>query len=240
MAYASTQRNAVLLMSHFFNETIEKKYNRLVKELDPNRYEVFLILNVNDKASVQNISTDTRLCIYDADDLNKLGYTPIYEKLLPGSCHFPVLKFYLEHPTYAFYWFIEYDVEFTAPWNVLMSAYNQDHTDFIAPFIAQYNDSQAKKWNWWTLQNNSGFPLSESMRAFHPICRYSSAALLAIDDYQKKGYSAHSELLIPTCLYHAGLKLAQFGSWGKGVRYRPPYKTDELKEYGILYHPIKP
>ena len=81
MAYASTQRNAVLLMSHFFNETIEKKYNRLVKELDPNRYEVFLILNVNDKASVQNISTDTRLCIYDADDLNKLGYTPIYEKL---------------------------------------------------------------------------------------------------------------------------------------------------------------
>ena len=239
MKEAGTRKQAILLMSHFFNRTIEEKYNRLCRELDEERYNVFLLLNVNDKQTMQDIPTSVRLCLYDANDLNELGYTPIYEKLLPGSCHFPVLKFFLEHREYNFYWFIEYDVEFTAPWNVLMDDYLQNEADFIAPFVEKYEDKGAGKWNWWKLRNDSGFPLPESIRTFHPICRYSSAALLTIDEHQKKGYSAHSELLIPTCLYHAGLRLAQFDSWAKGVRYRPPYAANELKESKILYHPVK-
>ena len=249
MKEAGVRKQAVLLMSHFFNRTIEEKYNRLCRELDEARYDVFLLLNVNDKQTVQDTPTSVRLCLYDANDLNELGYTPIYEKLLPGSCHFPVLKFFLEHQEYNFYWFIEYDVEFTAPWNVLMDFYKNDDTDYLVPYLAKFGDFKDCKWKWWFVENNSGFPLGRSLRAFHPICRYSESALYCIDKYQAEGHSAHSEILVPTCLFHAGMTLGRlderFFIKEKGFssfRYRPAFSPQAFEKRKVqekLYHPVK-
>lgn len=229
-------------MSHFFNDGIEGKYYRLCSELDALSYDVFLLLNVDDKTRMPTISKQIRRCVYDMDDLNTLGYTPINESLLPGSCHFPVLMFYMEHPNYSFYWFIEYDVEFTAPWSVLMNAYGGNMKDYIVPFWARYDSETNRQWLWWQTKNNAGFPLVECLRSFHPICRYSNRALNVLDKYQKKGFSAHSEVIVPTCLYHAGLTLATFPEADEHVRYRPTFSPDEFKQkkqYGKLYHPIK-
>lgn len=249
MPFSITQKQAVLLMSHFFNARIEEKYNRLTEELSPDLYDVSLLLNLNDKEEAKTIPSYIHLCVYDSNDLNSLGYTPIFESLLPGSCHFPVLHFYKDNPVFPYYWFIEYDVEFTAPWSELLNAYNKDQTDYIVPFLAKYDVTKSRYWEWWTTGNNSGFPLTESIRAFHPICRYSNAALNCIDKHQCKGHSAHSEILIPTCLAHAGMSMkmfdAQYFIKERGFtsfRYRPTFSSDEFAQkriHGKLFHPVK-
>lgn len=249
MSDCGAHKHSVLLMSHFFNARIEEKYRRLTEELNPRLYDVFLLLNLNDKFEAGEVPSYIHLCAYDADDLNSLNYIPIFESLLPGSCHFPVLRFYRDHPSYTFYWFIEYDVEFTAPWSLLLDGYEVDTADYIVPFLAKFDKTKNSRWEWWTVGNNSGFPLSESIRAFHPICRYSHAALRCIDDCQRKGHSAHSELLVPTCLSQAGMSLKTFDtryfvkdSGFSSFRYRPAFSAEEFcrrKVPGKLYHPVK-
>ncbi len=256
------QKQTVLLMSHFFNSMIEEKYRRLYKELDAEQYDVFLLFNTNSKNEVARIPASIPFCAYDPDDLNELGYVPICEKLLPGSCHFPVLRFYKEHAEYSYYWFIEYDVEFTGEWSVLMDGFSQSGADFLGAHIASYDIQRNNNWVWWQTCNHSGYPIAQCIRAFHPICRYSNAALAYIHQYQSRGFSAHSELLIPTCLYNAGFTLEDFGGIGEFVRsgnenryymdnhntellctlrYRPGFSNEYVKNCIAqkIYHPVK-
>ena len=253
-------KQVVLLMAHYGCNmaAIEQKYRRLREELCSERYDIVLLFNVNDKTSLLTIPNVDNICIYDLYDINSLNYVPICDSLLPGSCHFPVLKFFLDHPTYTFYWFIEYDVEFTGTWNVLMDAYSENQADFIASHILHYHEDP--RWYWWTHYNHVGYPMEQCIRAFHPICRYSYNALAHIHQYQLAGHSAHSELLIPASLYHAGFKLVDLGGNGsfieKGqenrfyicnehintMRYRPLYNPKDIATmpyYDILFHPVK-
>lgn len=251
----------VLLMAHdgCNMAAVGQKYHRLRHELSAQRYDVFLLLNVNDRQSLKNVPAGAQACIYDLGDLNVLDYVPISQKLLPGSCHFPVLKFFLDHPAYTHYWLVEYDVEFTGTWNVLMDFYFDHPADFIASHICHYYDHP--EWYWWTHCNQVGYPLEQCLRAFHPVCRYSQAALSEVHRYQASGHSAHSEVLIPTCLYHAGYRLLDMGGHGAFVEqggedrfyicngmqntmnYRPPFTEEEFRNSPYrdkLYHPVKP
>lgn len=253
-------KQVVLLMAHYGCNmaAIEQKYIRLRTELSSEQYDVVLLFNVNDKSLLEETPCVDKICIYDLQDINALQYEPICPNLLPGSCHFPVLRFFLDHPTYTYYWFIEYDVEFTGTWDILMDAYFANNADFIASHLRYYLEDT--KWEWWTRDNDVGFPLEECLKAFHPICRYSNMALTHIHHYQSAGHSAHSELLIPTCLYHAGYRLLDMGGCGSFVekgyenrfyvcnehvntmRYRPCFsKVIPVggQQRAILFHPVK-
>ena len=250
-------KQVVLLMAHYGCNmaAIEPKYRRLREELSSERYDVVLLFNVNDKTSLLDVPNVDNICIYDLNDINSLNYVPICDSLLPGSCHFPVLKFYLDHPDYSYYWFIEYDVEFTASWDILMDIYFDNNVDFIASHIKFYHEDVC--WYWWTHHNHVGYHITQCLRSFHPICRYSNEAMTYIDEYLSIGHSAHSELLIPTCLYHGGLKLLDMGGTGSFIetgyenrfyicnrqintmRYRPVFKEDVLRIEAKLFHPIK-
>jgi len=48
--------------------------------------------------------------------LSSLHYFPLGFTLVPGSNHFPLLKFYLSHPNYEYYWCIEDDVDYSGDW----------------------------------------------------------------------------------------------------------------------------
>jgi hypothetical protein len=96
-----------------------------------------------------------------------------------------------------------------------MDAYFANNADFIASHILYYHEDPS--WYWWTHYNRVGYPMEQSIRAFHPICRYSYNALEYVHKYQMDGYSAHSELLIPTCLYHGGLTLLDMGGTGSFI-----------------------
>lgn len=139
------QKQVVLLATHIINDFVLAKYRRLRKELDENKYDVVLLVNKNDDSDY-SVSKDVACFYTDCDSLNELCYDPIEETLLPGSCHFPVLRFFLDNKRYNHYWFVEYDVEFTGEWNVFMEDCDENLSDydFLSCYIEMFEPE--KKW----------------------------------------------------------------------------------------------
>ena len=255
------KKNVVLIASHFVSDMVKERYNKMRTELPEEKYDVILLLNMEQNPEW----LDFPIVLYDIDQLNGLNYNPIFETVLPGSCHFPLMAFYKEYPEYCNYWFIEYDVVFTGNWHTLIQ--DCDETlldyDFLSCHVERYDEGKNINWPWWHRNNNVGYNLKDCIKGFNPICRYSNAALAYLDHYQKMGYSAHSEVLITTCLYHGGFKIGDFGGRGEFVpegyenryyipnmsgindgtmRYRPLYTLKEIEGTGLrnkLFHPLK-
>lgn len=258
------KKSVVLLSTHILNEYVIQKYRKLYCDLDKEKYDIILLLNVDDGCE-WSIPNDIICFTTNCESLNALLYEPIEETLLPGSCHFPLLRFYIDNPDYRFYWFIEYDVEFTGNWSSFMNdcSANLSDYDFLSCHIERFDENKNKYWAWWHRSNNVGYTLTDCIKGFNPICRYSNAALSYLDHYQKKGYSAHSEVMITTCLYHGGFRIGDFGGRGEFVpegyenryyipnmsgindgtmRYRPLYTLKEIEGTGLrnkLFHPLK-
>ena len=112
------RKSVVLLSTHILNEYVFQKYRKLYCDLDKNKYDIILLLNVDDGCE-WSIPNDMLCFTTNCESINELEYEPIEETLLPGSCHFPLLRFYIDNSSYKFYWFIEYDVEFTGNWSLL-------------------------------------------------------------------------------------------------------------------------
>lgn len=249
------EKQVVLLVTHILSPWVKAKYERLVRELDSKRYDVVLLMSANDKCNIR-VPDDVNVCVYDIEELSAMPYESICDTLVPGSTHFLALKYQQEHSAYTYYWFIEYDVDFTGKWSFLLDKFTAYTADFLSTHVAQYGEENAD-WPWWNNLNDVGYPLEKCVKSFNPICRYSSAALDYIDDYMRKGYSAHSEVMIATCLYNAGYKIVDFGGIGKFVpdglensfyteagtmRYRPLYTKTEIEALDMpntLFHPIK-
>lgn len=260
------KKNVVLLATHFVNGFVIRKYRKLCRNLDREKYDIILLLNTEDGCE-WNIPDDIVYFTTTCESINALEYKPIEETLLPGSCHFPVLRFFTDRPLYEFYWFVEYDVEFTGNWLTLMKDCdeNLNDYDFLGCYVEKFDEEKNRDWTWWYRSNSVGVTLQDCIKGFNPICRYSNGALSYIDSYQKKGYSAHSEVMITTCLYHGGFKIGDFGGRGEFVpqgyenrfyipnlsgvninngtmRYRPIYTLEEIEQTGLhdkLFHPIK-
>lgn len=232
------------------------------KELEKKCYSVILLLNTDDR---QDVFVPSWMSVYrnDSKSINSLCYTPIENTLLPGSTHFLIFRFYLDNPHYRHYWFVEYDVVFTGRWNTLMEDCdsNLDGYDFLSCHIEKYGEGN-KDWPWWHRSNDCGYALEECVKGFNPICRYSNRALALLDGYMKEGHSAHSEVMITTCLHNHGMKIGDIGGMGeftpdgyrnryyiKGVgtnngtmRWRPTFTMEEIEALGTkdrLFHPIK-
>lgn len=264
MAQNDHRKSVVLLSTHIVNEFVIQKYRKLCRNLDKGEYDIILLLNMDDGCEWK-VPYDVVRFTTNCDSINELEYEPIEETLLPGSCHFPMLRFFIDMPSYKFYWFIEYDVEFTGNWLTLMKDCDENlrDYDFLSCYVERFDEKKNKHWLWWYRNNNVGVTLKDCIKGFNPICRYSNEALSHIDTYQKKGYSAHSEVLITTCLYHGGFKIGDFGGISEFVpkgyerkyyipdlfgfengtmRYRPIYTIEEIEQTGLqdkLFHPIK-
>lgn len=255
--------SVILFCTHFISDFVLNSYRRIKNEVRCG-YDVVLLISTNDK-EILNLPTDINAYICDIDSINSLEYNPICETLLPGSCHFPLLRFYLDYPLYHFYWFIEYDVYFSGCWSNLFEDCdtNLGCYDFIGSQISKYDIEKNGSWLWWTCKNESGFPLEKCVKGFNPICRYSRQALKCLDMHLSKGYCAHSEVMITTCLYNNQMLIGDFGGQGEfvpegwenkyyipksvdaddgSIRYRPVFSMEEIKSYmrtNTLFHPLK-
>lgn len=257
------KKNVVLLSTHIVNDFVIHKYRKLYHDLDNEKYDIILLLNL-EEGDEWSIPDDVTCYTTNSERINELEYNPIAETLLPGSCHFPVLRFFTDITSYKFYWFVEYDVEFTGSWQALIQDCDENlhDYDFMSCHVETF-DERNKYWPWWYRGNNVGVALEECIKGFNPICRYSNGALAYIDCFQRLGNSAHSEVLITTCLHKKGFKIGDFGGNGDFVpngyenkfyfrekteinggtmRYRPIYTRAEIEKTGLenkLFHPIK-
>lgn len=198
--------------------------------------------------SLQNIENQF---VFTSDILSELGYTPIEEgKLVPGSNHFPLLKFFKENQGYDYYWLVEDDVRFSGEWKEFFGSFASCTSDFLSSVIE--TKAENPNWYWWTSLKTGNAVIAEEklLKSFNPIYRLSSQALACVDAHLRKGWMGHHEVLLPTLLYNKGFLLEDFGGEGSFVRLEnkskfyddtsmriAPVLPDDRKNY--LFHPVK-
>jgi len=211
--------------------------------------DVFFLYHMRNQI-IPDIIQAVKHSIFTNDILHNLNYRPLEEKLVPGSNHFPLLKFYLDNRYYDYYWMIEDDVCFSGSWSALFKAYQDDTSDFLSAHISKF--AEAPDWYWWfTLNTNNGQTQNkDKIRSFNPVYRLSKRALELIDQSLKNGWSGHHEVLIPTLLYNNGFTITDMGGTGSFVpkgHENKFYTRESMSHLPIeigdvvnrIYHPIK-
>ncbi len=222
-----------------------------------------VILYHLDKSKPLTSAEEVNTFTFTDELLTALNYFPLGFTLVPGSNHFPLLKFYLSHPNYDYYWCIEEDVDFSGNWRDFFEAFSSVEDDFISSHIRRYQDEP--EWPWWPALAHPYFviPQEQRIRSFNHIYRISRRALEMLHKALLSKWCGHHEVLIPTLLYEGGLSVSDFGGKGefvpegfenrfyventpnpKGIlsdgtmRWRPVFEKTGDKE-NKLYHPVK-
>lgn len=243
-------KQAVLYLTSKSNEWTLSTFHALEQSLQGMADVYFAYHQQGDvlPVSLQNIEN---LFVFTSDVLNELGYTPIEKgKLVPGSNHFPLLKFFKENQCYDYYWLVEDDVRFSGDWKDFFDSFASSTSDFLSSVIE--TKAENPTWYWWTSLKTGNEVIVEEklLKSFNPIYRLSSQALVCIDAHLRIGWMGHYEVLLPTLLYNKGFLLEDFG--GEGTFVRPennakfyddtsmriaPVLPDDRKNY--LFHPVK-
>ena len=243
-------KQAVLYLTNKSNEWTLSAFHALEQSLQGMADVYFAYHQQGDvlPVSLQNIEN---LFVFTSDVLNELGYTPIEKgKLVPGSNHFPLLKFFKENQCYDYYWLVEDDVRFSGDWKDFFDSFASSTSDFLSSVIE--TKAENPNWYWWTSLKVGNEVIAEEklLKSFNPIYRLSSQALVCIDAHLRIGWMGHYEVLLPTLLYNKGFLLEDFG--GEGTFVRPennakfyddtsmriaPVLPDDRKNY--LFHPVK-
>lgn len=243
-------KQAVLYITNKSNEWTLSAFHALEQSLQGMADVYFAYHQQGDvlPVSLQNIEN---LFVFTSDVLNELGYTPIEKgKLVPGSNHFPLLKFFKENQCYDYYWLVEDDVRFSGDWKDFFDSFASSTSDFLSSVIE--TKAENPTWYWWTSLKTGNEVIAEEklLKSFNPIYRLSSQALACIDAHLRIGWMGHYEVLLPTLLYNKGFLLEDFG--GEGTFVRPennakfyddtsmriaPVLPDDRKNY--LFHPVK-
>lgn len=242
-------KQAILIVTNRISKDVIKRYHK-IRKATAESDDVFLLYHTNDISTpidFEGIEVET----FTDEILTNLHYKPIRKTLVPGSNHFPVLNFHINHPDYAYYWSIEDDVAFSGNWRHFFENVSPalDY-DFLTSHIRKYSDLM--EWPWWRTLTLSEEKMNkeEMINSFNPIYRISNKALIYIDLCLKGGYSGHHEVLLPTLLKKAGFKIADFGTDDNHVtpglsyctlstmRWKPVFLVPTLKK-NKLYHPAK-
>lgn len=243
-------KQAVLYLTTKSNEWTLSSFHALEQSLQGKADVYFAYHQQGDvlPVSLQNIEN---LFVFTSDVLKELGYTPMERgKLVSGSNHFPLLKFYKENQGYDYYWLVEDDVRFSGEWKDFFGSFASCTSDFLSSVIE--TKAENPTWCWWTCLKTGNEVIAEEklLKSFNPIYRLSSQALACIDAHLRIGWMGHYEVLLPTLLYNKGFLLEDFG--GEGTFVRPennakfyddtsmriaPVLPDDRKSY--LFHPVK-
>lgn len=243
-------KQAVLYLTTKSNEWTLSAFHALEQSLQGMADVYFAYHQQGDvlPVSLQNVENQF---VFTSDVLKELGYTPMERgKLVPGSNHFPLLKFYKENQGYDYYWLVEDDVRFSGEWKDFFGSFASCTSDFLSSVIE--TKAENPTWCWWTCLKTGNEVIAEEklLKSFNPIYRLSSQALVCIDAHLRIGWMGHYEVLLPTLLYNKGFLLEDFG--GEGTFVRPennakfyddtsmriaPVLPDDRKNY--LFHPVK-
>ncbi|MGH7178165.1 MAG: DUF3405 domain-containing protein [Tepidisphaeraceae bacterium] len=261
-AAASLAETCVVLQASDSYSGLERQFLRLATE-GLGEANTFLLL---DSASGSAIPERLRDCSFSFNSLefDRWGYATFGSRMLPGHTHFPLLRFFEAHPEYDFYWLVEYDVAFTGHWKSFFAAFGGTEADLLTCHVRTWRDEPDFLW-WGSLRHpNERIDNSELIRSFNVIARFSRQALATLSELHRTGWAGHHEVVEPTLLRRAGLKVADIGGTGDfvvpgferrfytsfstrdgllvslgTVRWRPTESKPGSRR-NTLYHPVKP
>lgn len=178
--------------------------------------------------------------------------------------HFPLYYFFEQCDNrFDYYWLIEYDVRFSGKWATFFQYFHRKSHDLVCTHLATVRTNP--RWYWWELRQPDGqlLPSKKCIRSFLPAMRLSNRAMKALIAAQRAGWCGHAEVVVPTILKRAGMRLLDIGGEGeftkqvernlfytganthrKGLlnegtfRYRPVHDTWGERP-DTLYHPVK-
>jgi len=242
-------KQAILLLSNKSSEFVIDNFINISKSV--NIYDVAVFLyHQNDNLIPENIKS-LNYYVFTNNIFDELDYIPLKKySLLPGCDHFPLFKYYLEHPNYDYYWHIEDDVRFQGNWKYLFYSFINCDADFLSCHIQTYHENP--DWYWWSSLKYQNKPVSNesSIRSFNAVRRISNKALAFLHQSMQEGWSGHHEVLMPTLLYNNGFTISDFGGDGSFVPKGHENKFYTHKSMSHLpiemgdvtnriYHPIK-
>ncbi|MBV8502234.1 MAG: hypothetical protein JO006_10975 [Paucibacter sp.] len=263
-------KRVVVFQTHELSEETLQAYRHL-KRSAGSRYQVELLLDVRSGTTVPPELLSETVC-FDSREFASWGLPVMGDTMLPGHCHFPILRYFLANPAIEMLWHVEYDVRFTGAWNLLFDTHESNEADLLCCHLQNRLDEP--QWYWWgSLRGPTSDAPIEALRnpdrqwrALLVVSRYSARALRTLVEYQRNGWSGHQEVLIPTVLTQAGLKVRDLN--GRAVnceQLRPRRRsfywstsdlTGSMSEFGsirfrpaslrpgllsnTLYHPVKP
>lgn len=243
-------KHAVLYLTNKSNEWTLSAFHALEQSLQGVADVYYAYHQQGDVLPVSLQNIENRF-VFTSDILSELGYTPIEKgKLVPGSNHFPLLKFFKENQGYDYYWLVEDDVRFSGEWKEFFGSFASRTSDFLSSVIE--TKAENPNWYWWTSLKTGNEVIAEEklLKSFNPIYRLSRQALACIDAHLRIGWMGHHEVLLPTLLYNKGFLLEDFGGEGSFVRLEnkskfyddtsmriAPVLPDDRKNY--LFHPVK-
>lgn len=243
-------KQAILFLTTKSNEWTLRVFHALEQSMK-DEADVYLAYHQQGEELSGALQNVENLFVFTSDILNDLGYTPIDQgKLVPGSNHFPLLKFFKENLDYDYYWLVEDDVRFSGEWRTFFDSFAFNSSDFLSSFIE--TKAENPNWYWWPWLKTGAETICEEklLKSFNPIYRLSYQALVCADECLKSGWMGHHEILLPTLLYNKGFCIEDIGGDGSFVKPGSknsfydvasmgikPVLPDSRKNY--LFHPVK-
>jgi len=257
---------AIVFLTHAWSEAIALRFERLWRETSPTA-DCFLLLQDDDaqvlslwQATLKKIGADDSLFRFTAAELpQQLGLRYFGMRQVLSNAHFPLMHFARSHP-HAYYWQVEYDVEYRGSWSKFFEAYRPSDAALCGAHFHRWADWP--EWMWWpslTAPVGTQLPADMLYKAFMPVARYSHQALQDVEQAHRQGWMGHFEALVPTVLMMNGRKLEDIavrtrcyvGGFQDPVpllplqstlRCRPPVSFNEFLTRGqgaLLFHPVK-
>lgn len=256
----------VLFLTHKWSKSIGYRFSRLRRELSP-LVDCFVLLQSDGgevlsswTAFLGALGAPEALVPFAADELpGELGLRFYGDRRILGNTHFPLLRF-ARSGRYRHYWQVESDVDYRGNWLSFFSAYRECETHLIASHIFRFHD-----WPTWPLWTTLGAPQGvelvpgEMYKAFFPLFRISTEAIGAVEQAHRSGWQGHFEVLIPTTLKRAGLRIHDLNEISRcyvgasqnpcailplqsTLRWRPVVSVGEFAQRStgpLIFHPIK-
>lgn len=261
-------RQLVLFSAHTWQEWVLRRYERLRAELPANTDLAFYYDASRLRLGATEQHRAGRTAPRRPNDWTKFKRAGRYfDSIIPGNEDGALLAALGAMPSvheYERIWVIEYDVEFSGPWNLFFRWFDDCQADFLATTIVRR--SAIPSWQLWRsleVPDSVGdIPHTAQLRAFMPVMALRPAALDRLVNHYATGWAGHSECVLPTVALRAGLAIEDIGGDGEftppkrqGRLYRNSPSNDQLtpgtfvfrpamesmgKEPDMLWHPVKP
>jgi len=229
---------AVLFLTHFANSAVLARYTALKSAL-AGRHRVFYAQDLLSSVAHRRITRDLEpdLFLFDRALLARLPYERAREawegaSVVPGRVDLVPQLFRRLHPDYERIYLVEHDIVAGEDWRAVFDVLDASPADLLATNVTRRDEHP--RWNLWRELQTPGRPLpppDRQVRALMAFCRYSRAALLALEEAYAAGWRGHFEALVPTACLAAGLSVEDIGGEGPFVppgRERRFYWSDRL------------
>ena len=265
-------KNCFCLVTHKWDDVTSAQWKRICDDIGDSA-DLWILMDVTSDVSAAEATSMLREInsgVFSAKTTNVFSFDEVFvrkklesrgydlqyyeqpQNLFYGNIMSAFMAFYLQCEEnsrgYDYYWFKEWDVEYTGSWKTLLDKYASNDDDYISRSMVHgttYNPLwwHAGQYKTTTLEK---FAKEDLIKTFNPIMRLSRKAMEYLDKVFSEGNSGFYEIFLGTVLKKAGFKLGGFLDNGdcelRGFKFLQRGRSleqDDLTKKDMLYHPVK-